>query len=112
MKTMKAKIIWLFEKKRIPPVIDEKERITARSYAPIVVFEGQYDRPIWEGNTSSVPLWSSVVFNENIIGKESISTITYLVEEAPFELMKVGAKFELYEGANKVAIGTIIEEIN
>ena len=35
----------------------------------------------------------------------SISTITYLFEKAPFELLQVGAEFELYEGASKVAAG-------
>lgn len=52
------------------------------------------------------------MFNESIAGNESISTITYLVEEAPFELLQIGAEFALYEGQNKVATGVIVEEIN
>ena len=44
--------------------------------------------------------------------ENKIPTITYLFEKAPFELLQVGAEFELYEGASKVATGKIIEEIN
>ena len=112
MKTARAKITWLLDKKRIPPVLDEKDRKTCNSYAPIIVFKGQYDRPIWAGRTTTAPVWSSVILNESINDKASISTITYLVDEAPFELLKIGAEFELFEGSNKVAFGTIIEKID
>ncbi|MBO4989476.1 MAG: hypothetical protein J6D37_04010 [Clostridia bacterium] len=110
MKIARAKILWLFSAKRIPPILKREDRKKQYSYAPIIAFKGQYATPIWEGNVSRLPLWSSVVFNEEIKGKETISTITYLVENAPFEYLQIGAEFELYEGGTKVAIGKIIEE--
>ena len=118
MMTARAKIEWL-EENKIPPVLLEKERVRANSYSPTIVFKGQYNKPVWGGNICSVSIWSSVIFNESIEGNVSkykrngsISTITYLFEKAPFELLQVGAEFELYEGASKVAAGKIIEEIN
>ncbi len=111
MKTVRAKITWLFEQKRIPPILEEKDRITCNSYAPLICIKGQYKENEWIENRNAIR-WSSVIFNESIDGKESISTVTYLVEKAPFELLKVNAEFELFEGPNKVATGKIIEEIN
>ena len=111
MMTARAKIEWL-EENKIPPVLLEKERVRANSYSPTIDFKGQYNKPVWDGNICSVSIWSSVIFNESIEGNVSISTITYLFEKAPFELLQVGAEFELYEGASKVAAGKIIEEIN
>ena len=65
MMTARAKILWL-EENKIPPVLLEKERIRANSYSPIIVFKGQYNKPIWDSNNCSVPVWSSVIFNESI----------------------------------------------
>lgn len=110
MKEARAKLIWCDEK-RIPPVLPVDKRKKSCSYAPIIVFENQYDKPIWNHNVSTVPLWSAVIFNEKIAGKESIATITYLSPKAPFEFMKIGVKFDLFEGAHCVAQGIILEEL-
>ncbi len=110
MITAKAKIKWLIAKKYIPPILKEKRKELA--YHPILVFKNQYDKPIWNNNVSNVPLWSSVVFNENINGYESISTISYLVEDAPQSLIAKDAEFELYEANKKVAEGKILDLID
>ncbi len=107
MKVVKVKINWFFEKRRIPPVIEEKERKKYRSYSPIIIIKGQY-----LGDWQNQPLWSSIIFNDEISGKESIAKLTYLADEAPYELLQVGAEFELFEGPNKVASGVILEELN
>lgn len=111
MKTARAKITWVVEKKFIPPVING-ERNKQLAYTPIIVFEGQYSKPIWAENHSNVPLWSSIIFNEKIEDVQSISSVTYLSEFAPYHLLKAGAKFDLFEGREKVAEGIIIEKIS
>lgn len=67
MMTARAKIEWL-EENKIPPVLLEKERVRANSYSPTIVFKGQYNKPVWDGNICSVSIWSSVIFNESIEG--------------------------------------------
>ena len=109
MRFVKAKIEWNVLRKRIPPVLKQKDRQRYNAYTPLIVFDNQYDRPIFEGKVSHVPLWSAVIFNEEIIENVSLSLVSYLVDEAPYEFLKLGAKFKLYEGANFVAQGEIIE---
>lgn len=74
MKTWRAKLVWS-DKKRIPPAIPAEARVTYSAYCPIIVFEGQYDKPIWENRVSTVPLWSAVVFNEEVSGTESVAAV-------------------------------------
>ncbi len=109
MKFVKAKIEWLVSKERIPPVLEAKDRQICNAYTPLIVFDNQYNRPIFEGKISHVPLWSSVIFNEEIIKDITISFVSYLVDEAPYEFLKIGNKFKLYEGASIVAVGEIVE---
>ncbi len=109
MTVAKAAIKWLVPSKFIPPVL-KTQRIDL-AYHPILVFKNQYDEPIWKNNVSTVPLWSSVVYNVEIIGNESISTVRYLVEEAPQNLIVQNAEFYLYEGKTVVAEGKIIDII-
>lgn len=109
MKYYKAKIDWLIKQKQVPPVLPISARETARAYMPLIVFENQYDRPIFEDNVSHVPLWSSVIFNDCIDGATTIASIRYLAYNAPYEFIKPHAKFELFEGARLVATGEIIE---
>ena len=99
MKTWRAKLVWS-DKKRIPPAIPAEARVTYSAYCPIIVFEGQYDKPIWENRVSTVPLWSAVVFNEEVSGTESVAAVSYLSPEAPSEQMKIGAEFDLWEGGD------------
>ena len=111
MKTAKAKIEWLFEEERIPPVIRKEDRKTRMSYAPIIIFYGHCDSSGVYDNSFSETMWSSVIFNDTIDGKTSIATITYLMDDAPFELLKIDAEFALYEGKEKVAVGKIIGQV-
>ena len=111
MKTWRAKLVWS-DKKRIPPAITAEARVTYPAYCPIIVFEGQYDKPIWENRVSTVPLWSAVVFNEEVSGTESVAAVSYLSPEAPSEQMKIGAEFDLWEGGRRVAHGVISEKID
>ena len=78
------------------------------TYHPTIVFEGQYEGPIWDGNVCLVPSWTAVLYNELVSKKESIATVSYLVEEAPHELIRSGAKFELYDGKMIIAVGTVL----
>ena len=103
MKKVKVKIYWLVKEKRIPPIIDVKDRKKYRAYCPIIKFGNQVE----DGH-----YWSSVIFNNCITGKESIAELSYLVDNAPVELLKIDSKFELFEGNTKVAIGEVIEEIS
>lgn len=103
MKKVKVKISWLVKENRIPPIIDVNYRPKWKAYHPIIKFENQAE---------SDHNWSSVIFNNYINRKESVAELSYLVGEAPIELLKIGSKFELFEGKNKVAIGEVIEEIS
>ena len=53
-------------------------------------------------------LWSAVVINRDINGRKSIADITYLVDEAPYHLLKSGQKFLLYEAQQVVAEGVVM----
>lgn len=108
MKLYEAKIEWIMPKRFIPRVLKPEDRKKWKAYTPLIVFDGQYPCEVIKDNRSMLPMWSSVIFNEKIVGKVSYSLITYLVEEAPFEFMKKGAKFSLYEGPRLVAKGEIL----
>ena len=109
MRYFKAKILWKIPIRLIPPVLLQCDRKTMNAYMPIIVFENQYDRPIFQNKIATVPLWSSVVFNERICGNMTLSSIKYLVDNAPYEFMRRGAKFELFEGGRLVATGEILD---
>lgn len=110
MRTAKAQIDWLLQKKEIPST--SKKDGDNWIYSPIIVFKNQYNCFIWKENISTVPLWTAIVHNEQINGKKSISTIRYSVNDAPQELIQINATFELYDGQIKVAKGKIIEIIS
>ena len=111
MKIARAKIEWMVSEDDIPPVIEKEKRKNPNGYGPIIVFQNQYENTFLQGNIFTETMWSSVIFNEEIEGQTSISAVTYLMDNAPFEFMIIGAEFELYEGARKVAVGKIIEKI-
>ena len=106
MKRCIARINWLYAKKWIPPVISIGERVPSNAYHPTIVFEGQYEGPIWDGNGTITV--DKEKYNELVSKKESIATVSYLVEEAPHELIRSGAKFELYDGKMIIAVGTVL----
>lgn len=69
-------------------------------YCPIIRFLGSE-----QCNGS----WSADIFvqsNEN--HNTSNAKLSFLSEDAPFELLQEGAAFELFEGIREVATGTII----
>ena len=68
-------------------------------YCPIIRFH--------EGETSKF-YWSAEILCTDM-DSNLISTIelSYLMDEAPFENLKIGNRFELYEGAVLVAEGKI-----
>ena len=68
-------------------------------YCPIIVFEAEQP-----GET----LWSAEVYNTNVNGRASLSNVSYLVDDAPYYLLKTGNKFSLYEGQRIVAEGIIL----
>ena len=109
MKIANAKIKWHLKKREIPPITKNQEKDWI--YNPILIFQNQYDQPIWNGNKATVPLWTAIVNNKEIRGTESIATIRYLVDDAPQDLMQPSAKFELFDGRSKVADGIIIDII-
>lgn len=51
--------------------------------------------------------WTMLLDFYYISGRERRANISYLVEQAPFESLKEGAKFELLEGSHVVATGTV-----
>lgn len=109
MKIASAKIYWLLKRNEIPRI--SKRKNTNYIYNPIIVFQNQYDCPIWNDNKSTVPLWTVIISNKKIRGRESIATLRYVVDNAPQELMQSNAKFELFDGKKKVADGVIIDII-
>jgi hypothetical protein len=104
-KWMNAKIKWLSEKeggRRMPVPVVSSEQNNNR-YCPIIVFQNTIT------NGAS---WSADIYVQSQIDKyESIAKISYLFENAPFDLLREGANFELYEGNRLVARGTIGSEL-
>ncbi len=99
MKTwMEAHVSWVpFEKGG-----REKHMPKNTKYCPIIVFLGEE----MDGTWSAEILTDSV--NDN---NESTIDISFLFPDAPFDLLKPGAKFELYEGKKLVARGVMVKEI-
>jgi len=96
-KWMNALIIWIpFEEggRRNPIGYEAK-------YCPIIRFPG----------IKTEGVWSAEIFVQQTNGNESAVNISYLVLEAPFELLVTGARFELFEGSKKVATGIILDQI-
>ena len=103
---MNAKIKWLSAEeggRRTPIPVVSNERDNNR-YCPIIVFPNA----ITNGES-----WSADIYVKSQIDKyESIAKISYLFENAPFELLKAGANFELYEGGRLVATGMVDSELD
>lgn len=108
MKFFTANIVWEIPKNRIPPVLSREQRKICNAYCPNISFDVQNSRPLWEGKRTSVPAWSAVVFNDEISGENSLSSIAYLSDSAPCGQMTQGVKFVLYEGNRAVAYGEIV----
>ena len=95
IKSVKADILWTPAeeggRKHILPV--------GMRYCPIISLENI---------ESNKGLWSAVVINRDINGRKSIADISYLVDEAPYHLLKSGQKFLLYEAQQVVAEGVVM----
>ena len=94
-KTVQAHINWTLPeyggRRNILPV--------GMRYCPIIVFESeQFDKT----------LWSAELYNIEIDGRSSVADVSYLVDEAPFHLLKQGNEFLLYEGQRVVAEGVVV----
>lgn len=73
---------------------------TCGKYCPIIRFD---DIACSKSEWSAEILCTEMDHNLN-----SIIELTYLMDEAPFEKLKLGSTFKLYEGAKLVAEGKII----
>lgn len=97
-KWMKAKITRVSAKdggRSYPMAINKR-------YCPIIIIEDDFKHS---------DNWSAdIVIEYQYNNYESIAKISYLSEDAPFELMHDGANFELREGAKLVAHGVIYSE--
>jgi len=95
-KIVKAQLNWTsFEdggRKNILPI--------GMRYCPIIVFDTEQN-----GST----LWSAEIYNTYIDGRISTADVSYLVEDAPFYLLKPNNKFSLYEGQRVVAEGIVVQ---
>ena len=95
---MNTKIKWTTKEdggRKLPMAVNIK-------YCPIITFpDAAY----------SIENWSAEIFVQSQINQyESNAKLSYLSEDAPFELLRVGAEFELREGSRLVATGIIISE--
>ena len=68
-------------------------------YNPLITFEGEQ---------VSEKLWSAEVFNTVINGRTTEADVSYLSDDAPFNLLQAGKKFLLYEGQQVVAKGVVL----
>ena len=98
-KTVTAIITWVMHEnggRKNPMPINTK-------YYPIIIFS-ENAKPendiIW---SADITIGNSLNKNENKI------SLTFLVDEAPFELLEPNARFTLYEGPRLVATGVITE---
>ncbi|MDR2167270.1 MAG: hypothetical protein LBE35_05400 [Clostridiales bacterium] len=93
-KTVEARINWaLVEdggRKTILPI--------GMRYCPILVFDGEQ---------SDESLWTATVYNTKIDDRQSIAEVSYLADDAPYQLLESGRRFFLYEGQRIVANGVI-----
>jgi len=93
-KIVKAQINWIKPekggRKNILPV--------GMRYCPIIVFESEQ---------TNKTLWSAEIYNTEINERTSIADLSYLVDDAPYHLLKTKNKFSLYEGQNIIAEGII-----
>ncbi|MHB1422454.1 MAG: hypothetical protein ACYC3I_04495 [Gemmataceae bacterium] len=97
-----ARITWLTPEeggRRTPP--------SGPRYSTPARFEGQAPGP--EGAN-----WSLVVdrMSQPLGSADWIAEVRFLVDEAPHELLLLGARFELYEGKKCVARGVIISPVS
>jgi len=103
-KVVKAMINWLSpeqggKKNIISQFRDNKDNPIIR-YNPNIFFDGvDFGEVTWSADIYIKDL------NEDL---ESNISLSFLVEWAPFELLKSGQSFKLYEGAKLVATGTIV----
>lgn len=94
-KTVQAKINWV-------PQEDGGRKVilpAGMRYCPIIVFESE---------KTAQTLWSAAIFNTLVEGRNTVSDVSYLSEEAPHYLLQSGSKFRLFEGQQVVANGVVV----
>ena len=102
-KWMHARIKWLSAEnggRDAPvPIVNETAK---NKYCPMIIFA---DEP------SNIGSWSAEIYVKSSIDKyESEIKISYLMDNAPFDLFQEGASFKLFEGSRLVATGIICSE--
>ena len=96
-KFVKATLLWNDEKNGGRKIISG-ENLT---YRPIIRFN----------NYNLLSDWSSEIRSSKLIDANTTEIeLSFGSKEAPFELLTINNKFELYEGAKLVGTGIIIEE--
>ena len=96
MKTrMEAYVSWVpFEKGG-----REKPLPQSTKYCPIIIFPNEEMKGTWS---------AEILINSMNDNNKAFIDLSFLSPDAPFELLKPGAEFELYEGKKLVARGVII----
>ena len=94
-KAVEAVIKWL------PPEQGGKKNIISQiRYNPLIFFEGiDFGEVTWSAD---------IYINDLTDYLESSVSLSFLVEWAPFDLLKSGQSFRLCEGGKLVATGTIV----
>ena len=95
--TFKAIINWLPNGRKSGVPFKNKK------YAPIIEINGE---KIFDGSAWSVICYAYEYIDEN----KTFAYIKFLNADAAPDILSVGIKFNLYEGANKVAFGEITEK--
>jgi hypothetical protein len=81
----------------------------------IGIFHGQRFSPIMKfiSDDGKDGIFSSIVANEKFIGtNQTISFVSYAIRSAPFDLMVKDAEFELFDGANIIGRGKVLNVYN
>ena len=101
---MNTKIKWLSPdeggRKTLIPITSNGKN--DNRYCPIIMIQNV-------DNTKNTVNWSADIYIQSYTDKyESNAKVSYLSENAPFELLQVGRNFNLYEGNRLVATGQFV----
>lgn len=95
--TFKAIINWLADERKSGIPFKNKK------YAPLIEINGE---KIFDGSAWSVICYAYEYIDEN----KTFAYIKFLNADVAPDILSAGTKFNLYEGANKVAFGKITEK--
>ncbi|GEM_PF-4890864 len=94
---VKVLIEWVDKKNKIMDLTSEGFK-----FYPQIKFEDEF---------SSLPQWTAeiVIYNNNNMTK-CHGKLKYLSENAPYEYLKSGNKFSLFDGPNCIALGEVLQD--